>query len=69
MTIPFWKMHGAGNDFILVDDRTLTFPAANKKWLSGLMARRTGTRTGATRPAPKQPHPRPLSMNGEGSLG
>jgi len=23
---PFWKMHGAGNDFILIDDRQQTFP-------------------------------------------
>jgi len=26
MNVPFWKMHGAGNDFILVDDRAQTFP-------------------------------------------
>lgn len=25
-TLPFWKMHGAGNDFILVDDRERRFP-------------------------------------------
>lgn len=27
ISIPFWKMHGAGNDFILVDDRNGIFPA------------------------------------------
>ncbi len=27
MELAFWKMHGAGNDFILVDDRDGTFPA------------------------------------------
>ncbi len=27
MIISFWKMHGAGNDFILVDDRAGHFPA------------------------------------------
>jgi len=42
MNIPFWKMHGAGNDFILVDDRGLTFPATNRAWLAAIGARRTG---------------------------
>ena len=42
VNIHFWKMHGAGNDFILVDDRTLTFPAADRAWLARLAARRTG---------------------------
>jgi len=42
MTIPFWKMHGAGNDFVLVDDRALTFPAADPDFLRRLGARRTG---------------------------
>lgn len=40
--IPFWKMHGAANDFIVVDDRSLAFPAGDAAWLRGLMARRTG---------------------------
>ena len=26
MNQPFWKMHGAGNDFILIDDREQKFP-------------------------------------------
>jgi diaminopimelate epimerase len=42
MNIHFWKMHGAGNDFILVDDRTGTFPVSDTRWLSGIGARRTG---------------------------
>ncbi|MFH0908295.1 MAG: diaminopimelate epimerase [bacterium] len=42
MQIPFWKMHGALNDFILVDDRELTFPAHNQQWLAKIMQRRTG---------------------------
>ncbi len=29
MNQPFWKMHGAGNDFILIDDREKTFPDQN----------------------------------------
>lgn len=42
MKIEFWKMHGAGNDFILVDDRSLTFPAGDRAWMAGVAARRTG---------------------------
>ena len=42
MNIPFWKMHGAANDFILVDDRDCKFPAADRDWLAGIAARRTG---------------------------
>lgn len=42
MNIPFWKMHGAGNDFVLVDDRSLKFPAADAAWMARIAARRTG---------------------------
>lgn len=42
MTIPFWKMHGAGNDFILVDDRKLSFPGSDRTWMESVMNRRTG---------------------------
>jgi diaminopimelate epimerase len=42
MKIEFWKMHGASNDFILVDDRRLTFPVKDKEWLARITARRTG---------------------------
>jgi diaminopimelate epimerase len=35
-------MHGAGNDFILVDDRAETFPASDTPWLAGIGSRRTG---------------------------
>lgn len=40
--IPFWKMHGAANDFMVVDDRTLTFPSQDDAWLRKVMARHTG---------------------------
>jgi diaminopimelate epimerase len=42
MKIPFFKMHGAGNDFILIDDRTLRFPAGDTAWINRISARRTG---------------------------
>ena len=42
MTIPFWKMHGAGNDFILVDDRNLGFPAADTAFIRRICDRRRG---------------------------
>ncbi len=42
MTRAFWKMHGAGNDFILFDDRSGSFPATNSAWLQAIAARRTG---------------------------
>jgi len=42
MKIPFWKMHGAANDFILVDDRSQAFPCGDAAWLRAIMSRRTG---------------------------
>lgn len=35
-------MHGAANDFILVDDRAQTFPVADAAWIAAIAARRTG---------------------------
>lgn len=42
MAIPFWKMHGAGNDFILVDDRNLGFPVADTAFIRRICDRRRG---------------------------
>ncbi len=42
MDIRFFKMHGAANDFVLVDDRTLAFPAQDRQWIAAICARRTG---------------------------
>lgn len=38
----FVKMHGAGNDFVLIDDRGLRFPVADRACLAALAAPRTG---------------------------
>jgi diaminopimelate epimerase len=42
MQIPFWKMHGAGNDFILVDDRTMAFPVRDIAFIARLCQRHHG---------------------------
>jgi len=38
----FYKCHGTGNDFIVIDDRKKKFPSKNVKLISGLCNRRTG---------------------------
>lgn len=40
--IEFTKMHGAGNDFIMIDDRKGAFPADDYMLISSLCDRRTG---------------------------
>lgn len=42
MKILFTKMHGAGNDFIVVDDRALVFPIGDTAFLRRVAARKTG---------------------------
>lgn len=42
MNVSFWKMHGAGNDFILVDDRDESFPAHDRDWMERIASRRFG---------------------------
>ncbi len=42
MKIPFTKMHGAGNDFIVIDDRAVTFPIHDHTFLARISDRRTG---------------------------
>lgn len=42
MRIDFWKMHGASNDFILIDDRDEKFPISDSKWIASIASRRTG---------------------------
>lgn len=40
--IPFAKYHGAGNDFVVVDDRKQTFPLQDQKFIEHLCAHRFG---------------------------
>jgi len=42
MELPFWKMHGAGNDFILLDDRHLSFPVPDVAFIARLCNRKHG---------------------------
>ena len=42
MKIQFTKMHGAGNDFIMVDDRAMTFPVGDTAFIQRVACRRTG---------------------------
>lgn len=35
-------MHGAANDFIMIDDRSETFPVNDQTWIASIAARRTG---------------------------
>lgn len=42
MKIKFWKMHGAKNDFVLIDDRRGGFPAADRAFIAHIAARNSG---------------------------
>lgn len=42
MKLSFEKMHGAGNDFILVDDRAISFPLENRALIARFASRPDG---------------------------
>lgn len=42
MKLHFTKMHGAGNDFVMIDDRSLSVPWEDYPLMAAIAARRTG---------------------------
>ena len=42
MKIPFFKYHGTGNDFIIIDNRKEIFPKEDQKWIEGICSRKFG---------------------------
>ena len=42
MNIPFFKYQGTGNDFVIIDDRGLTFPSSDQNVVERLCHRRYG---------------------------
>ena len=42
MKVPFLKMHGAANDFVVVDRRTVTLPDPLDDWVRRVCDRRRG---------------------------
>ena len=41
-SIPFWKMSGSGNDFVMIDNRRGTFPKQVSAWAKRLCHRQEG---------------------------
>ncbi|MBF8964732.1 diaminopimelate epimerase [Pontibacter sp. FD36] len=42
MALSFYKYQGTGNDFVMIDNRKLTFPATDEQLIKSLCNRRTG---------------------------
>ncbi|GAB3198819.1 diaminopimelate epimerase [Pontibacter aydingkolensis] len=71
MAISFYKYQGTGNDFVMVDNRKLAFPASDKAFVKHLCDRRTGI--GADGLILLQDHPdydfEMVYFNADGRLG
>jgi diaminopimelate epimerase len=74
MKLHFYKYHGAGNDFVMVDGRKTKFSSANSKLVKDLCDRRFGIGADGVivLTKPKNPKEHPFSMiymNSDGSIG
>lgn len=71
VSFDFWKMHGAGNDFILLDDRENRFLSDQADRIAALAQRRTGVGSEGvvllTNPTEPGAHVRMRFFNPDGS--
>lgn len=73
MKVPFYKYHGAGNDFVMIDGRNFVFPYKNKAFVRKLCDRRLGIGADGmiilTKPKKKGSAVGMIYLNSDGSIG
>ncbi len=73
MKVPFYKYHGAGNDFVMIDGRKANFPYKNKGFVRKLCDRRFGIGADGmivlTKPKKKGSAFGMIYLNSDGSIG
>lgn len=73
MNIKFYKYHGAGNDFVMIDGRKTKFSVENKKLVQKICDRRFGVGADGviviTKPKRKKHSFDMIYMNSDGSIG